>query len=186
MLPTLGFRREQGRMTSISIRPAEQPITEDDAFIRRAVASASTPALMMSLIHVSGDRSLLDGEIRPRTAVLNEIQSGMTDAERVAIVDLAVKVLGAYRDRGSTLPPPPGHETILEMMSFMVGERVSDEYVPMMLEELALDGTDRRSIHWEARAAARGRAAKRRVVVVGAGMSGILAAIRLEEAGIPY
>ena len=95
-------------MATISIRPAEDPITEDDAFIRRAVASASTPALMMSLIHVSGDRSLLDGEIRPRTAVLNEIQSGMTDAERAAIVDLAVKVLGEYRDRGSTLPPPPG------------------------------------------------------------------------------
>ena len=173
-------------MATISIRPAEDPITEDDAFIRRAVASASTPALMMSLIHVSGDRSLLDGEIRPRTAVLNEIQSGMTDAERAAIVDLAVKVLGEYRDRGSTLPPPPSHQTVLEMMSFMVGERVSDEYVPMMLEELALDGTDRRSIHWEARDAMRGRAAKRRVVVVGAGMSGILAAIRLQEAGIPY
>jgi hypothetical protein len=30
-------------MTSISIRPAEQAITEDDAFIRSAVASASTP-----------------------------------------------------------------------------------------------------------------------------------------------
>ena len=54
-------------MTSISIRPAEQPITEDDAFIRRAVSSASTPALMMSLVHASGDRSLLDGAIRPRT-----------------------------------------------------------------------------------------------------------------------
>ena len=52
-------------MTSISIRPAEQPITDDDAFIRRAVRSASTPALMMALIHVSGDRSLLDGRIRP-------------------------------------------------------------------------------------------------------------------------
>ena len=75
---------------------------------------------------------------------------------------------------------------MLEMMSFMVGERVSDEYVPMMLEELALDGTDRRSIHWEARAATRGRAANHRVVIIGAGMSGILAAIRLEEAGIPY
>ena len=42
-------------MTSISIRPAEQPITEDDAFIRRAVAPASMPTLMMSLVHVTGD-----------------------------------------------------------------------------------------------------------------------------------
>jgi 4-hydroxyacetophenone monooxygenase len=173
-------------MTSIAIRPAESPITEDDVFIRRAVSGASTPALMMSLIHASGDRSLLDGSIRPRLAVLNEIQSGMTAEERAAIVDLAVKVLGEYRDRGSQLPPPPSHATILEMMSFVVGEHVSDEYVPMMLEELALDGTDQRSTHWEARRSMHGRAANRRVVVIGAGMSGILAAIRLEEAGIPY
>lgn len=173
-------------VTSIAIRPFEAPITEDDAFIRRAVSAASTPALMMSLIHVSGDRALLDGAIRPRLAVLNEIQSGMTDAERAAIVDLAVKVLGEYRDRGSTLPPPPSRETVLEMMSFMVGEHVSDEYVPMMLEELALDGADQRSTHWEARAQLRSQSAGRRVVVIGAGMSGILAAIRLEEAGIPY
>jgi 4-hydroxyacetophenone monooxygenase len=118
--------------------------------------------------------------------MMNEIQSGMTDTERAAIVDLAVQVLGEYRDRGSTLPLPPDHATILEMMSFMVGEHVSDEYVPMMLEELALDGADHRSTHWESRSAMRARAANRRVVVIGAGMSGILAAIRLEEAGIAY
>jgi hypothetical protein len=93
-------------MATISIRPAEDPITEDDAFIRRAVASASTPALMMSLIHVSGDRSLLDGEIRPRTAVLNEIQSGMTDAERAAIVELSEEV-EALRDELSMVDASP-------------------------------------------------------------------------------
>src|SRR5262245_20375502 len=102
-------------MTSISIRPVEQPIVEDDAFIRRAVSAATTPALMMSLIHASGDRGLLDGPVRPKLAVLNEIQSGMTEEERTAIVDLAVKVLGEYRDRGSTLPAPPSQATILEM-----------------------------------------------------------------------
>ena len=56
----------------------------------------------------------------------------------------------------------------------------------MMLEELALDGTDQRSIHWEAGSALRERAGEHQIVVIGAGMSGVLAAIRLHEAGIPF
>src|SRR4029077_12012229 len=71
-----------------------------------------------------------------------------------------------------------------QMMSFMVGEEVPDEYVPMMLEEMALDGGDGRDVAWDAVPA--GRRTSFRVVVIGAGMSGLLAAIRLEEAGVPY
>ena len=35
-----------------------------------------------------------------------------------------------------------------EMMSFLVAEDVPDEYVPMMLEELELDGADARDLDW--------------------------------------
>ena len=144
-------------MTSITIQPYDAPITESDVFLEQAVRAASTPALMMALIHVSGDKSLLGGRIRPSKAMMNEIQSSMSDEDRAEIARLAVRVLGEYRDRGCTLPPPPARETIREMMSFIVGEQVPAEYVPMMLEEIALDGTDPRSIRWEAGSAARAR-----------------------------
>ena len=66
------------------------------------------------------------------------------------------------------------------MMDWIVCEEVGDEYVPMMLEEMELDGADSR--------AARDRATSdpRPVAVIGLGMSGLLAAIRLQEAGIPF
>ena len=57
----------------------------------------------------------------------------------------ALAVLRAYRDGGCKLPPPPALETVREMMSFMVGEPVPDEYAPMMLEEMELDGADQRA-----------------------------------------
>jgi 4-hydroxyacetophenone monooxygenase len=65
-----------------------------------------------------------------------------------------------------------------------VGQEVPPEYVPMMLEEMALDGRDARDVSFaDVPRAVRERF---RVVVIGAGMSGLLAAMKLEEAQIPY
>ena len=165
-------------------RPSEAPITEEDAFLAAALAHASIPTLMMSLIHLTGDASLLEGPIRPGTAMMGEVDGGLTTADKAAVRAQALEALRAYRDRGCTLSPPPAPETIRAMMSFMVGQEVPDAYVPMMLEEMALDGADPRAVAWNGiPASARERW---RVVVIGAGMSGLLAAIRLEEAGIPY
>jgi 4-hydroxyacetophenone monooxygenase len=97
----------------------------------------------------------------------------------------SLELLAAYRDRGCTLPPPPSAEIIHAMMSFMVGQSVPDAYTPMMLEEMALDGRDPREVPWGDEVPAAARQAFP-VLVIGAGMSGLLAAIRLGEAGVPY
>ncbi len=167
-----------------ALPPADLPITESDAEIARALESANLPTLMMSLVHLTGDASLLEGPHRPGPAALAAASDGIDAAGRSEILQQAAKALREYRDRGCTLPPPPSDETIRRMMSFQVGEHVPDEYVPMMLEEMALDGSDARAVAWPA-----GSAEARRglhVVVIGAGMSGLLSAIRLQEAGIPY
>ncbi|MFQ5512931.1 MAG: FAD-dependent oxidoreductase [Myxococcota bacterium] len=167
------------------LRPAPEPITEDDECIARALERASIPTLMMSIVHLTGEASLLRGPIRPARAMLGQVQGGMSEEQKAEIRARALEALKAYRDRGCELPPPPSPETIREMMSFVVGEPVPEEYVPMMLEELALDGEDARGVHWQWK----GRAEAQppfHVLVIGAGMSGLLTAIRLGEAGIPY
>jgi 4-hydroxyacetophenone monooxygenase len=162
-----------------------EPIRESDAEIARALESASIPTLTMSMVHMTGDTSWLDGPVRPQKAVLGEVQGFLSEEEKARVRAQALRVLTAYRDHGSKLPPPPSPETIRRMMSFMVGETVPDEYVPMMLEEMELDGEDVRGPHWDNAVSSE---AKKdfHVLVIGAGMSGLLAAIRLEEAGIPY
>lgn len=162
------------------------PITEEDSFIAAALESASIPTLMMSLVHVTGDTSLLDGPIRPKQAVLGELQGYMTEDEKAEVRRRALAALRDYRDRGCVLPPPLPAETIHAMMSFMVGEAVPAEYVPMMMEEMALDGRDARATAAPSAAAVAAARDGFRVLIIGAGMSGLLAAIRLGEAGIPY
>jgi 4-hydroxyacetophenone monooxygenase len=167
-----------------SRRPAVAPITEDGAFIARALEKASVPTLMMSLVHITGDPGLLRGPIRPGRAIMGENQGSLSEEDKASVRSLALQILEDYRDGGCELPPVPAPEIIHEMMSYMVGEEVPDTYVPMMLEEMALDG-DSRDVHWERSVPSEAKQ-RMRVLVIGAGMSGLLAAIRLEEAGIPY
>jgi 4-hydroxyacetophenone monooxygenase len=163
---------------------AVEPITEDDAFLAEVLTHASVATLLMSIVHLTGDASLLDGPIRPQRPLPGEHDGGLSEDDRAAVRAMALAALRAYRDRGCTLPPAPAAATIRRMMSFMVGEEVSAQYVPMFREEMALDSGDARDVEWAAVPAAR-RAAFQ-VLIIGAGMSGLLAAIRLERAGIPY
>lgn len=159
------------------------PITEDDAFLAEVLESASIPALQMAMIHLTGDSSLLDADIRPGGAALGEPGGGISDAQKEEVRAAALEVLRAHRDGDGASPPPPDAEMVRRMMSFAVGQPVADAYVPMMLEELALDGRDARDVRWDG-VAEEARAAFP-VLVIGAGMSGLLAAVRLEDAGLP-
>jgi 4-hydroxyacetophenone monooxygenase len=164
---------------------AGKTITEDDDAIAKALEDVSIPTLMMSMIHMSGDASLLDGDMRPVGIYLNEVQGFMSEEDQAKVRADALKVIAAYRDGGCELPPDPDPETIHRMMNFILGEEVPPEYVPMMLEELELDGEDARDLHWGETIPEQ---AKKdfHAVVIGCGMSGLVAAIRLHEAGIPY
>jgi hypothetical protein len=42
------------------------PFDDPDEVIRRALLDVSVPALLMSMVHMSGDASLIDGPFRPR------------------------------------------------------------------------------------------------------------------------
>jgi 4-hydroxyacetophenone monooxygenase len=163
--------------------PDAEPIRESDAFIAAALEDASIPALICSMVHVTGDPAWIRGAIRPRPATGGEVQGFLSEAQKREVRARALEALRAFRDGGCKLPPPPSDETVAEMMSFIAGEPIPREYLPMMLEELALAG-DARDLDWHGIPESVRR--EFRVLVIGAGMSGILTAIRLQEAGIPY
>jgi 4-hydroxyacetophenone monooxygenase len=161
---------------------AGQPFTTPDEQIAEALLDVSIPTLMLSLVHISGDASLIRGELKPAGLFLNEVQGYMSEEDKAAARKIALEVIADYRDRGCPEPEPIGPELLQEMMQWLVCEPVPDEYVPMLLEEMELDGRD-----------ARGRYALERsarddypVIVIGCGESGLLAGIRLKEAGIPF
>lgn len=160
------------------------PISDDDQAIAKALEDVSVPTLMCSLVHITGDPKWIRGEIKPQGLFLNEVQGFMPEEMQAEARGQALEVIKTYRDGGCQLPPPPSFELIQEMMTYLVCDPVPEEYLPMMLEEMELDGRDARAVDFDA--STESARAEFPVVVIGCGQSGLLAGIRLKEAGIPF
>jgi 4-hydroxyacetophenone monooxygenase len=161
---------------------AVQPIKEDDGAIARAIEEAHLPSLMAAMAHLTG--KLPDADIKPVYDFFGDGQGGLNDEQRARVKKQAIAALSKYRDSGKPAAPL-SESTIRQLMNFVAGAEIPDRYVPFLMEELALEGAD-------VKAAFTGEgvpdSAKKNfhVLIVGAGMSGILAAIRLKQAGISF
>src|SRR4051794_32359393 len=162
---------------------AGEPFATTDDEIADALIDVSIPTLMLSLVHMAGDAEIIRGRLKPAGLFLNEVQGYMTEEDKAEVRALALEVIRDYRDRGCPEPEPISSELLHEMMTWLVVEDVPEEYVPMLLEEMELDGTDARQVRAPADVTAREDFP---VVVIGCGQSGLLAGIRLKEAGIPF
>ena len=163
------------------------PFTDSDEQIAAALRDVSIPTLLMSCVHMTDNdavrRSIIEGPLRPLGLFLNEVQGYMSEEDKDKARALALSIIGDYRDRGCPEPKPLDPVMLKQMMDWIAVAEVPDEYVPMMLEEMELDGNDARDDDLKSSPAAR---ADFPVIVIGCGESGLLAAIRLQQAGIPY
>ena len=146
---------------------------------------AHYPALVLSLVHMTGDASLLKPEWTPTYNAFPRGEPLVADEAKLQIRAKAKDVLRAHLD--GTLPTagPLDEATVRKMMDFIVGEPIPPNYAEFLRDELAIAGKSTKDPQWTdpaLKAAARSLP----VVVVGAGMSGLLAGIRLGEAGVPY
>jgi len=160
------------------------PFTDDDAAIAAALEDVSVPVLLCSLVHMTGDPSWIREVSLPAMPNVLDLQGGL-DAEQLA--DLrrrAVPAIAAYRD-GGCVPHVLSHGLVVEMMAFLAGAPLEGIMIPMFVEDMQFDGADHGVIEWGDEVSDDAKAASP-VVVIGAGLSGILAGIRLTQAGLPF
>lgn len=172
-------------MTALGSSDAWRPIKDSDETIREALKEASIPALMCAMVHITGKREILDQDFEPVTGFMADPQGGIPPVIQEQVREQAFAALTALRDDSSKLPPVPGPDTIREMMNFIVGQPLAEEYIDFLSSELSLKGEDPYG-QPAIEAIPRDKRADFKVAVVGSGMSGILAAIRLKDAGISY
>jgi 4-hydroxyacetophenone monooxygenase len=161
-----------------------EPITATDDEIRAALADAVLPPLLPSLAYLTGDVSLLRADLVADPLLASMDEFGYTNEQQAAIRSAAFDAIVAWRDGGCVPAAAPDDETLLRILEHVTGVPGMGPYLPLLEEELAFRGEDRRAPDWHLAELAPGR--DLRVVIIGGGMSGILAAHRLQQAGVRF
>ncbi|HSL60066.1 MAG TPA: NAD(P)-binding domain-containing protein, partial [Acidimicrobiales bacterium] len=148
---------------------------------RAALEHAEIPALLPALAAALDDVSLVPAHLRPDLSILMDPTAGLSPGQQAEARELALVALHRLRDAGGEVAAHPGPERLQQLLEFTTGGQPVDDYVELLREELAL-GEDLRAPTWCADEIAPDR--PYRVAIIGAGMSGIVAAHRLHQAGV--
>jgi 4-hydroxyacetophenone monooxygenase len=195
----------------------------DFSSIRARLEGANSVPLAMSLIHMTGDLSLLE-QIVPHIRGAWEHLESIPPELAGDIRDRMATCMVEMRKGGPPVMAEPSSQVVQKMMSAAVGEQVSEAYVPMLLEQVGLQVSDQHMLGRKrpASPAERTNTASQtdpasiaqsvthdathkvtehvtdrhrqssaktndiHVVIIGAGASGLCAAIQLGKLDIPY
>ena len=151
--------------------------------IRRQVADADLPSLLAALAHATGDPGLAPRELwlDPDLALQPDGGWNEQQVERArSLAAQAIKHLLAPAGGRAG----PADELVPSLIDWLTGADLDDGYRRMLAEELAVTGDLRVPEPIAAGEWPPDGSADHPVAVIGAGMSGILAAHRLKQAGI--
>ena len=155
----------------------------DDDFIRRAIDQAHLNALWLALYQSTGDLDL--GRIRSRLATVGG--RGLVDyvlsADDEAIVKAKAFEYLRRRKPSDPLPPPPSKAEARRLLE-MYSQPLSDDEFEFAYEELALEDWPREATWTNGRPD--DKLSEFKVIVIGAGISGLMAAIQLQRLGVPF
>ena len=160
------------------------PISEDDAFLERAVQGAELPPLMVALAAATGDFGILREHLRPPQPPVDTVgrmHGAMTEAQQAEARELALAALQRVRDERITR---------VRLLSDAEADQVADwitngatpAYRPLLKHDMALVPQSNGRPRWHVDELAPGRTFT--AAVIGAGVAGMAAAYRLKQAGI--
>jgi 4-hydroxyacetophenone monooxygenase len=156
----------------------------DETQLEQALSRARIPLLLAVLTQLTGDTKWLGERYRPARSkgyetprsgkLAEEVQAEVRSAALEAIRDFAAGVAPAV--------PQPESDLLHRLMCTVVGEDVPEDVVPLIADQ---SGFARHPVP-DVRADLAVRTNEWSVAIIGAGVSGLLAADRLDQAGIPY
>jgi 4-hydroxyacetophenone monooxygenase len=142
-----------------------------------ALVTTHLPTLAICVAQASGNDRLLD-LATPFYDFWGDGMGDFPEAVQAEIRAEADRVLWPILSGTAKPAPIPSDARIQRMISWIAGGEVPAHYLPFLQEELMLDGVDRRA------PAPVEAPRKLTALVIGAGMSGLLAAHRLRQAGV--
>lgn len=159
-------------------RPRPLPLV-DNHELRAALAAADLPTLLMTYVHLSRDEAMLD-RFAPHIHALDS--GNVTNIPGDLAEMLRNRMQAVLTAPGAAVLEAPEPRLLQRIMSIGMGESVSEEFIPLLLEQTGLGPqVDRSDTVVRAQIPS-----DYKVLVVGAGLSGLVAGIKLAEAGYKY
>ncbi len=155
--------------------------TVGDDQLAEAIAIANVPTLLMVLVQLTGETKWLHEPYRPvrQRGMGDNDSGGLPEAVQAEVRDAALEAVLAWRDGRPVAIPTPAPAMLVEMMAVAMGEKVPEEYGEMIAAQTRA--------HRHRRRPNRSTCPEGfEVLVVGAGVAGICAAINLQRNGIPF
>ncbi len=151
----------------------------DTAWLAAAIRTANVPTLACILVQLTGDHRWIEGDYIPsRTRGLEDNDDGgLPEAIQQEIKAAALDALTAWFNGRPLAMPNPSDDLLLEMMSVTLGENIPAEYAPIIRHELRLSSQPE---------GLAGPPPGFSALIIGAGISGLCAAVQFTAANIPY
>jgi 4-hydroxyacetophenone monooxygenase len=154
------------------------PIADRDG-LRRALSEANMATLLMVYVHLTHDESMLE-RFTPHIRSPYSMEPAVPPPDLED--ELRDKLFAVLTSETEVNLAPVSSELMLKMMSVSVAEPVDEEYLPLLLEQMGFElPVPRREI-----ATRKAPPPGFKVLVIGAGMTGIVAGIKLAEAGYDH
>lgn len=152
---------------------------DDTPELRNALAVADIHTLLMVYVHLSHDTAFLD-RFAQFVAPISTVPAPEIPAEMLD--ELRSNLLFVLTSAEAETKGEPSDELMHRMMSAGVGEEVAEEFLPLLHEQMGFTVPTPRSLIPDRKHPA----TDFKVLVIGAGMSGLAAAKKLEEAGYSF
>ncbi|MEW5684341.1 MAG: NAD(P)/FAD-dependent oxidoreductase [Pseudomonadota bacterium] len=153
--------------------------------LEEVLKDAHFPALMTAMVHMTGDTSWLRPEWAPVYNPLDRLDIGIAPEVQDEARKAAAEAIRAYLGGKPLQMEKTDTATLRRQMDFVSGAPIPEEYVDFLVDELTLAGKSTKDPQFD-QPQLQEAARKLNVLVIGAGMTGLLAGIRLAQAGVPF
>ncbi|MDH5288380.1 MAG: NAD(P)/FAD-dependent oxidoreductase [Acidimicrobiia bacterium] len=151
----------------------------DDELLAEAVAVANIPTLLMTLVQLTGEMHWLDDpyRIQRQQGMGDNDTGGLPEDRQAEVREAALEAISAWKAGRPVAIPDPDPQLLVRMLSWCMGETVPDEYGEFTKAQLGHKPLERKKIEVPPGF---------KVLVIGAGVSGIAAGANLQAAGVPF
>ncbi|MBT5753370.1 MAG: NAD(P)/FAD-dependent oxidoreductase, partial [Acidimicrobiaceae bacterium] len=158
----------------------DTPMTaEEEQLYTEAVHVANIPTLLMVLVQLTGEMHWLEEPYRPRrqAGLGDNDTGGLRPEHQQEVREAALEAMTAWRQGRPVALADPDPELLVKMLHVAMDEDIPDLYGPFTKSQLGEQPVGTAPIDVPEGFNA---------IVIGAGVSGICAAVHLQAAGIPF